>query len=52
MRTISSDHFLQAISAKAAETRRPEGMTFELTYGCNLRCVHCYSPTHRALPHD
>jgi radical SAM protein with 4Fe4S-binding SPASM domain len=20
----------------------------ELTYGCNLRCVHCYNPTHRA----
>ena len=43
MKTISSDHFLQAISAKAAESRRPEGVTFELTYGCNLRCVHCYS---------
>jgi radical SAM protein with 4Fe4S-binding SPASM domain len=52
MKTISSDHFLQAISAKAAESRRPEGVTFELTYGCNLRCVHCYNPTHRALPHE
>ena len=20
----------------------------ELTYGCNLRCVHCFNPTHRA----
>src|SRR5438132_1752263 len=20
----------------------------ELTYGCNLRCVHCYNPTHQA----
>ncbi len=20
----------------------------ELTYGCNLRCVHCYNPTHEA----
>ena len=27
-------------------------MTFELTYGCNLRCVHCFNPTHRALPQE
>ncbi|MET0515151.1 MAG: radical SAM protein [Nitrospiraceae bacterium] len=27
-------------------------MTFELTYGCNLRCLHCYNPTHRMLPHE
>ncbi|HXC68056.1 MAG TPA: radical SAM protein [Nitrospiraceae bacterium] len=52
MKTISSDHFLQNLSAKAAESRRPEGVTFELTYGCNLRCVHCYNPTHRALSHE
>jgi radical SAM protein with 4Fe4S-binding SPASM domain len=50
MRNISSDYFLQNLSAKAAESRRPDSMTFELTYGCNLRCVHCYNPTHRALP--
>ena len=30
----------------------PQGMTFELTYGCNLRCVHCFNPTHRALPNE
>ena len=52
MKTIASDHFLQTLSAKAALSRRPEGVTFELTYGCNLRCVHCYNPTHRALPHE
>ncbi|HSL02305.1 MAG TPA: radical SAM protein [Nitrospiraceae bacterium] len=52
MKTIASDDFLDAISRKAAKTRRPEGVTFELTYGCNLRCVHCYNPTHRALPHE
>ena len=52
MKTIASDHFLQTLSAKAAQSRRPEGVTFELTYGCNLRCVHCYNPTHRALPHE
>ena len=52
MKTIASDHFLQTLSAKAAQSRLPEGVTFELTYGCNLRCVHCYNPTHRALPHE
>jgi radical SAM protein with 4Fe4S-binding SPASM domain len=52
MKTIAPDIFLQALSAKAAQSRRPEGVTFELTYGCNLRCVHCYNPTHRALPQE
>jgi len=52
MKTIASEDFLEALSRKAAKTRRPEGVTFELTYGCNLRCVHCYNPTHRALPHE
>ena len=52
MKTIASDDFLQALSAKVAQSRRPDGVTFELTYGCNLRCVHCYNPTHRALPHE
>ncbi|MBI3808231.1 MAG: radical SAM protein [Nitrospirae bacterium] len=52
MKTIASEEFLNAVSLKAAKTRQPEGVTFELTYGCNLRCVHCYNPTHRALPHE
>lgn len=52
MKTIASEDFLQTLSLKAAQSRRPEGVTFELTYGCNLRCVHCYNPTHRALPHE
>lgn len=28
----------------------PQSVSFELTYGCNLRCVHCLNPTHRVLP--
>lgn len=30
--------------------RSPQILTamIELTYGCNLRCVHCYNPTHQA----
>jgi radical SAM protein with 4Fe4S-binding SPASM domain len=52
MKRLDADIFLKSISMKTAASRRPEGMTFELTYGCNLRCVHCYNPTHRALPHE
>ena len=52
MKTIAAPEFLDTLSRNAARTRRPDGVTFELTYGCNLRCVHCYNPTHRALPHE
>ncbi len=27
---------------------QPVSAMVELTYGCNLRCVHCYNPTHEA----
>ena len=50
MKHLSSEQFFDALSAKARAERSPESVTFELTYGCNLRCVHCYNPTHRALP--
>ena len=52
MKKLDAEIFLESLSAKAAASRRPEGVTFELTYGCNLKCVHCYNPTHRALPHE
>src|SRR5437016_8157403 len=52
MKRLSSDRLFSSLSAKARETRSPESLTFELTYGCNLRCVHCYNPTHRVLPHE
>ena len=52
MKKLDAEIFLESLSAKAAASRRPDGVTFELTYGCNLRCVHCYNPTHRALPHE
>jgi len=52
MKHRSADDFFEALSGKAYQTRSPESATFELTYGCNLRCVHCYNPTHRALPHE
>jgi len=49
---LDTNAFLGRLSTKAAASRRPENVTFELTYGCNLRCVHCYNPTHRALPQE
>jgi radical SAM protein with 4Fe4S-binding SPASM domain len=52
MNTLPIETFITSVTTNAAATRRPEGMTFELTYGCNLRCVHCYNPTHRMLPHE
>ncbi|OGW64643.1 MAG: hypothetical protein A3H49_03365 [Nitrospirae bacterium RIFCSPLOWO2_02_FULL_62_14] len=52
MKQISSEDYFQIVSDKARGLRKPESVTFELTYGCNLRCVHCYNPTHRALPHE
>lgn len=52
MKKIDADQFLGSLSTKAATARQPEGVTFELTYGCNLRCLHCYNPTHRMLPHE
>ena len=52
MNRLDAESYFAAVTSKSAQIRRPEGMTFELTYGCNLRCVHCYNPTHRALPHE
>jgi radical SAM protein with 4Fe4S-binding SPASM domain len=52
MKQLNADTFLESLSSNAVASRRPQGMTFELTYGCNLRCVHCFNPTHRALPHE
>ncbi len=52
MKQIDADTFLAELSSKARHRRQPESVTFELTYGCNLRCVHCFNPTHRALPQE
>lgn len=46
--SISHGQFWARLSRRAAQQRVPvEGM-IELTYGCNLHCVHCYNPTHKA----
>ena len=44
----SSRLFWARLSAKAAAQRVPVEAMIEVTYGCNLRCVHCYNPTHQA----
>ena len=52
MKHLSSNQFFADLSTKTRELRSPESVTFELTYGCNFRCVHCYNPTHRVLPQE
>ena len=52
MKQLDAETYFAAVSSKALQTRQAQGVMFELTYGCNLRCVHCYNPTHRALPHE
>ncbi|MEQ1795780.1 MAG: radical SAM protein [Nitrospira sp.] len=52
MQQLDAQAYLDTISTRAGLERRPDNATIELTYGCNLRCVHCYNPTHRALPHE
>jgi len=45
---IGQDQFWLALREKGAHQRVPVEAMIELTYGCNLRCVHCYNPTHQA----
>lgn len=45
---VSKREFWSDFYKKTAEKRVPFEATIELTYGCNLRCVHCYNPTHKA----
>ena len=39
---------LRRLKKQAAARPQPVQAMMELTYGCNLRCVHCYNPTHVA----
>lgn len=48
--TLPIDDLNQRLKAKAGELKIPFEATLEITYACNLRCVHCYNPIHHALP--
>ena len=48
MKQISLDDLLTRLNRKATPAPRLAQAMVELTYGCNLRCVHCYNPTHEA----
>ena len=45
---LSPVAFWNSVSRKTETSRALTEATVELTYGCNLRCVHCYNPTHLA----
>jgi len=45
---MAKSEFVSRLENRAFEKRIPFKATMELTYGCNLRCVHCYNPTHKA----
>jgi radical SAM protein with 4Fe4S-binding SPASM domain len=45
---ISQEQYWSALSERGAQQKVPVHAMIELTYGCNLRCVHCYNPTHQA----
>ncbi|MFA5976315.1 MAG: radical SAM protein [Elusimicrobiota bacterium] len=42
------DQFIDQLSEDAKARPQWIQATVELTYGCNLRCVHCYNTTHEA----
>ncbi|MCH6570803.1 MAG: radical SAM protein [Acidobacteria bacterium] len=46
--SMGKSEFFSRLENRAFEKRIPVKATIELTYGCNLRCVHCYNPTHKA----
>jgi len=48
IQSIEESEFFSRLETKAYENKVPLEATLELTYGCNLRCVHCYNPTHKA----
>lgn len=48
IRSRSLSEFHAHLQERASRARVPVYAYVELTYGCNLRCVHCYNPTHKA----
>lgn len=52
MDQISKNNFLEILARKSAAESIPSTVVFELSYGCNYKCIHCLNPTHKALPHE
>jgi radical SAM protein with 4Fe4S-binding SPASM domain len=52
MKQLSRNDFEDRLLPRICRTRTPETAVFELTYGCNLRCLHCSNPTHKALQNE
>lgn len=52
MKSLSSADLDLRLLTNATASRLPHTVIFELTYGCNLKCVHCCNPTHKALPDE
>ncbi len=50
--SIPVDSLNYRLKTKASELKIPFEATIELTYACNLRCVHCYNPVHHATPNE
>ena len=48
--TTGTLSILEEISRISRSHLIPYHVLLELTYGCNLRCVMCYNPTHEASP--
>ncbi len=48
MHSIDFDELMMRFSREARSAPKLVQAMVELTYGCNLRCVHCYNPTHKA----
>ncbi|MSR78112.1 MAG: radical SAM protein [Candidatus Omnitrophica bacterium] len=49
---VSVHDFNRRLMRMAAQEKTPHTATIEVTYGCNLRCAHCFNPTHQALPSE
>ena len=48
MSTPDFDSLIKRLTEETKTSPRMVKSMVELTYGCNLRCVHCYNPTHEA----
>ncbi|MBI4124634.1 MAG: radical SAM protein [Deltaproteobacteria bacterium] len=48
MKEINLDQLTSRLAQRVRRSPQIISAMIELTYGCNLRCVHCYNPTHQA----